>query len=38
MKQADAARHQGALAPREINELNRRLTELQDRVHDDLAR
>jgi hypothetical protein len=37
-EQADAARHNGALTPREINELNQRLTELQDRVHEDLAR
>ena len=37
-EQQDAARHQGALTPREVDELNRRLTELQDRVHEDLAR
>jgi len=37
-EQQDAARHNGALTPREINELNRRLTELQDRIHEDIAR
>jgi len=34
----DAARHNGGLTPREVYDLNRRLTELQDRIHDDLAR
>ena len=37
-EQTDAARHNGGLTPREVDELNRRLTELQDRVHEDLAR
>jgi hypothetical protein len=37
-EQQDAARHNGALTPREVNDLNRRLTELQDRVHEDMAR
>lgn len=37
-EQADAARHNGALMPREVDQLNRRLTLLQDRVHEDLAR
>jgi hypothetical protein len=37
MEQQDAARHNGALTPREVNDLNRRLTELQDRVHDDIG-
>jgi hypothetical protein len=37
-EQQDAARHGGALTPREVNDLNRRLTELQDRVHDDIGR
>jgi hypothetical protein len=37
-EQQDAARHNGALTPREVNDLNRRLTELQDRIHEDIAR
>jgi hypothetical protein len=37
-EQRFAARHNGALTPREVDELNRRLTELQDRIHEDLAR
>src|ERR1700689_328284 len=37
-EQQDAARHNGGLTPREVDELNHRLTELQDRVHEDLAR
>lgn len=36
-EQKDAARHNGALTPREVTDLNRRLTELQDRVHEDMA-
>jgi len=37
-EQMDAARHNGALTPREVDDLSRRLTLLQDRVHEDLAR
>ena len=37
-EQQDAARHNGALTPREVNDLNRRLTVLQDRIHEDIAR
>ena len=37
-EQQDAAQHNGALTPREINDLNGRLTALQDRIHEDLAR
>jgi len=38
LEQQDAARHNGALTPREVNDLNHRLTDLQDRIHEDLAR
>ncbi len=37
-EQQDAARHNGALTPREVDDLNHRLTDLQDRIHEDLAR
>jgi hypothetical protein len=38
LEQQDAAQHNGALTPREVNDLNGRLTALQDRIHEDLAR
>jgi hypothetical protein len=34
----DAALHNGGLTPREVNDLNHRLTQLQDRIHDDIIR
>jgi hypothetical protein len=34
----DAARHNGALTPREVNDLHHRLLDLQDRIHDDISR
>jgi hypothetical protein len=37
-EQQDAALHNGGLTPREVNDLNHRLLDLQDRVHDDLGR